>query len=156
VQWLNANGTIAAIDWFPRIAEELELLEAGERSWRNDAADRLRALIDQPGEIGHSDGDLLAVVALELAGEEDQTAIRQGRVTWRSLRPTSAPSSRLSFAANHELIPPNQRVDLEASPSLTTWPPEEPRRSASASGDCARSAASRSASSPSRASPTLP
>ncbi len=31
------------------------------------------------------DGDLLAMVALELSGEEDQSAIRQRRVTGRSL-----------------------------------------------------------------------
>ena len=72
-------------DWFPRVAEELELLEAGERSWRSDAADRLRALLEQPTELDGTDGDLLAMVALELAGEEDQAALKQGRVTWRSL-----------------------------------------------------------------------
>jgi hypothetical protein len=80
------NGTCtAAFDWFPRVSDELELLEAGERSWRSDAADRLRALLEQPAQIDRSDGELLAVVALELSGEEDEGALKQGRVTWRSL-----------------------------------------------------------------------
>jgi hypothetical protein len=43
---------------------------SGERSWRSDAADRLRALLEQPAQIDRSDGELLAVVALELSGEE--------------------------------------------------------------------------------------
>jgi hypothetical protein len=81
----NISGSITAFDWFPRVAEELELLEAGSRSWRSDAAMRLRALLDQPADLGRGDGDLLAVVALELSGEEDQAALKVGRVTWRSL-----------------------------------------------------------------------
>lgn len=82
---LETTDVVAAFDWFPRIAEELELLEAGERSWRSNGADRLRALLIQPTDLERRDGELLAMVALELAGEEDQGAIKQGLVTWRSL-----------------------------------------------------------------------
>jgi hypothetical protein len=82
---VNGICNATAFDWFPRVADELELLEAGDRSWRSQAADRLRALLDQPTKLGRGDGDLLAVVALELSGEEDAAALKQGRVTWRSL-----------------------------------------------------------------------
>jgi hypothetical protein len=82
---VNGNCQTAAFDWFPRIADELELLEPGEPSWRSDAADRLRALLEQPARLAERDGNLLAVVALELVGEEDQAALDAGLVTWRSL-----------------------------------------------------------------------
>lgn len=82
---MNSACSTGAFDWFPRVADELELLEAGERSWRTDAAERLRALLEQPAQIDRRDSDLLAVVALELSGEEDEAALQQGRVTWRSL-----------------------------------------------------------------------
>jgi hypothetical protein len=82
---VNGTCSTVAFDWFPRVADELELLEAGERSWRSDAAERLRALLEQPTELDRGDGELLAVIALELSGEEDEAAIKQGLVTWRSL-----------------------------------------------------------------------
>jgi hypothetical protein len=82
---VNGTSNVTAFDWFPRVADELELLEAGDRSWRSQAADRLRALLDQPAKLGLGDGNLLAVVALELSGEEDAAALKLGRVTWRSL-----------------------------------------------------------------------
>jgi hypothetical protein len=74
-----------ALDWFPRVAEELEILEAGDRTWRSDAADRLRAVVDDGALLTPEDGDVLALVALELVGEEDEGALDQGLVTWRSL-----------------------------------------------------------------------
>lgn len=74
-----------AVDWFPRVAEELEMLEAGERTWRSDAADRLRAVVGDGAPLTPEDGDVLAVVALELVDEEDEGALDQGLVTWRSL-----------------------------------------------------------------------
>jgi antitoxin (DNA-binding transcriptional repressor) of toxin-antitoxin stability system len=75
----------AAFDWFPRVADELEMLEAGVRSWRSNAADLLRAVHDEHATLTAEDGDVLALVALELANEEDQAALDQGLVTWRSL-----------------------------------------------------------------------
>ena len=74
-----------AEDWFPRVAAELELMEVGDRSWRREAADYLRAVAERRVTLTTQDGDLLAIVALELAGEEDQAALDQGLVTWRSL-----------------------------------------------------------------------
>ncbi len=82
---VNGRCSTAAFDWFPRVAEELEMLEAGARSWRSDAADHLRALVDEHATLTAEDGDLLALVALELANEEDQAALDQGLVTWHSL-----------------------------------------------------------------------
>ena len=82
---LNGHCSTVACDWFPRVAEELEMLEAGERSWRSEAAERLRAIAQESASLTADDGELLAVVALELSGEEDQAALDQGLVTWRSL-----------------------------------------------------------------------
>jgi hypothetical protein len=67
------------------VADELEMFEAGERTWRSDAADRLRAVVGDGAPLAREDGDVLAVVALELVGEEDEGALDQGLVTWRSL-----------------------------------------------------------------------
>ncbi len=78
-------ATTAAYDWFPRVADELELLDAGVRSWRSRSADRLRALACGTAEIVGEDGDLLGMVAAELAGEEDKGALDAGLVTWRTL-----------------------------------------------------------------------
>lgn len=75
-----------AIEWFPRVAEELGVLdEAGERSWRSEAAARLRAVVDEHLPLTREDGKMLSVVALELVGEEDEAALDHGLVTWRSL-----------------------------------------------------------------------
>jgi hypothetical protein len=81
----NGRHRVAAGDWFPRVADELEMLEAGEPSWRTDAATRLRTLADRRQDLSPDDGELLALIALELVGEEDQAALDQGLVTWRSL-----------------------------------------------------------------------
>jgi len=82
---LNGQCRTVACDWFPRVAEELEMLEASERSWRSNAAERLRAIAEEGASLSAEDGELLAVVALEIVGEEDQAALDQGLVTWRSL-----------------------------------------------------------------------
>lgn len=81
---LNASRATAA-DWFPRVAEELELLEAGPASWRSDAANRLRSIGQGRTDLAADDGDLLALVAVELAAEEDEGALESGLVTWRTL-----------------------------------------------------------------------
>jgi hypothetical protein len=81
----NVFHATAAYDWFPRVAEELELLEAGMRSWRTDAAERLRAISDRRANLTSEDGELLAVVAVELAAEEDEGALQCSLVTWRTL-----------------------------------------------------------------------
>lgn len=75
---------VSALDWFPRVAEELRMLETAEPSWRGEAAERLDA-IAQGDALSVTDGDLLTMIALELVGEEDQIALDQGLVTWRSL-----------------------------------------------------------------------
>lgn len=76
---------VGAVEWFPRVAEELELVEAGEQSWRSDAAKRLRLIAADALMLTPTDGETLAVIALELAAEEDQAALDQGLVTWRTL-----------------------------------------------------------------------
>jgi hypothetical protein len=76
---------VAAVDWFPRVAEELELLEVGAQSWRSDAAERLRLVAADVQILTPADGETLALIALELAAEEDQAARDQGLVTWRTL-----------------------------------------------------------------------
>jgi hypothetical protein len=81
----NASHGTAAYDWFPRVADELELLEAGPRSWRTAAAERLRAVAHCREGLRRDDGALLAVVAVELAAGEDEGALANGLVTWRTL-----------------------------------------------------------------------
>ena len=76
---------VGAVDWFPRVAEELELLEVGAQSWRSDSAERLRLVATDARMLTPLDGETLAVIALELAAEEDQVALDQGLVTWRTL-----------------------------------------------------------------------
>jgi hypothetical protein len=82
---LNACRVKEAFDWFPRVAEELELLEAGVRSWRTGAAEHLRAVADRRADLTSEDGELLALVAVELAAEEDESALQLGLVTWRTI-----------------------------------------------------------------------
>jgi hypothetical protein len=79
-----------ALDWFPRVAEELEMLESGERTWRSDAADRLRAVVRNGAPLSAADGNVLAVIALELVAEEDEGALNRGLITWRSLAAANA------------------------------------------------------------------
>jgi hypothetical protein len=74
-----------AVDWFPRVVEELEILETGERTWRSDAAERLRAVVGDGAPLTAADGNILAVIALELVAEEDEGALNRGLITWRSL-----------------------------------------------------------------------
>jgi hypothetical protein len=85
-----AQGTIRktaweAYDWFPRVAAELESLEAGSLTWRSSAAMRLRLLVGQRLRLTPEDREMLALVALELVGEEDQLALERGLATWRTL-----------------------------------------------------------------------
>ena len=80
-----ATDVTGARDWFPRVADELLLLEPGIQSWRSDAAARLRALGERGAEILPGDGDLLALIAAELAADEDEGALELGLVTWRTL-----------------------------------------------------------------------
>jgi hypothetical protein len=80
-----ATDATRAHDWFPRVADELLLLEPGVRSWRIDAATRLRALAEKEAELSPADGDLLTLVAAELAADEDEGALELGLVTWRTL-----------------------------------------------------------------------
>jgi hypothetical protein len=103
---VNGRCTTAAFEWFSRVAEELELLEAGERSWRSDAADLLRAILDQRKTMTAENGELLAVVALELVGEEDRAALDHGLVTWRSLAADEL--SELAKSLRADAIPRDQ------------------------------------------------
>jgi len=98
---VNGRRSAVASDWFPRVADELEMLEAGEPYWRSDAAERLRGLADQSLSLSAEDGDLLALVALELVGEEDQAALDQGLVTWRSLAADELADLAKTLRAEH-------------------------------------------------------
>jgi hypothetical protein len=74
-----------AFDWFSRVAEELELLDTGMKSWRTRAAVRLRTIAADNSEMEREDAELLALIAAELLGEEDEGALDLGLVTWRTL-----------------------------------------------------------------------
>jgi hypothetical protein len=82
---LRAPATECAYDWFPRVADDLELLEAGIRSWRGEAAHHLRAIAAGHRELSSADRPLLALIAAELRCEEDEGALELGLVTWRTL-----------------------------------------------------------------------
>src|SRR3954451_7612739 len=82
---LRTPARECAYDWFPRVADDLELLEAGVQSWRSEAAHCLRAVAACRRELSPADGPLLALIAAELRGEEDEGALELGLVTWRTL-----------------------------------------------------------------------
>jgi hypothetical protein len=77
--------TQTACDWFPRVADELELLETGVGSWRVRAAERLRAVVAGDRQLTPEEGAFLALIAAALHGEEDEGALELGLVTWRTL-----------------------------------------------------------------------
>jgi hypothetical protein len=82
---LTKSESESAHDWFPRVADEIELLEAGTTSWRSAAADYLRAVAMGCLPLEPADGPLLAMIAAELRSEEDEGALEIGLATWRTL-----------------------------------------------------------------------
>lgn len=82
---ITTDHATAAVDWFPRVAAELELLDGGAATWRQPAAERLRAVAAGGADVTPDVADLLALVAAELLGEEDEGALDRGLVTWRTL-----------------------------------------------------------------------
>jgi hypothetical protein len=81
-----------------RVADELEMLEAGVSSWRTQAADRLRTLAAGTEVVTTGDAPLLLLIAAEVRREEDEGTLRLGLVTWRTLAATTLRPSPTSFA----------------------------------------------------------